>query len=47
MSDELKLKLMQELAKGNVRIGQFILEVQGNNYYNERSDKEEKVKLKD
>jgi len=47
MSDELKLKLMQELAKGNVRIGQFILEVHGNNYYNERSDKEEKVKLKD
>ena len=47
MSDELKLKLMQELAKGNVRIGQFILEVHGNNYYKERSDKEEKVKVND
>ena len=40
MSDELKLKLMQELAKGNVRIGQLILEVHGNNYYKERSDKD-------
>ena len=25
MSDELKLKIMQELSKGNVRIGQFIM----------------------
>ena len=47
MSDELKLKLMQELAKGNVRIGQLILEVHGNNYYKERSDKEEKTKVND
>ena len=46
MSDELKLKLMQELAKGNVRIGQLILEVHGNNYYKERPDREEKTKVK-
>ena len=47
MSDELKLKLMKELAKGNVRIGQLILEVHGNNYYKERSDREEKTKVND
>jgi hypothetical protein len=36
MSDELKLKILKELSKGNVRIGQFIMEVHGDNHYHEK-----------
>ena len=36
MSDELKLKIIQELSKGNVRIGQLIMEVDGDNHYHEK-----------
>ena len=39
MSDELKLKILQELSKGNVRIGQFIMEVHGDNHYQESANK--------
>lgn len=39
MSDELKLKIMQELSKGNVRIGQFIMEVHGDNHFHEAENK--------
>ena len=31
----MKLRLVQELSKGNVRIGQLIMEVQGDNHYHE------------
>lgn len=39
MSDELKLKILQELSKGNVRIGQFIMEVHGDNHFHEAENK--------
>lgn len=39
MSDELKLKILQELSKGNVRIGQFIIEVHGDNHFHEAENK--------
>ena len=42
MSDELKLKIIQELSKGNVRIGQLIMEVQGDNHYHEKEDMTQK-----
>lgn len=42
MSDEMKLKIMQELSKGNARIGQFIMVVQGDNHYHEKEETEEK-----
>ena len=32
MKNELKKELLQELVKGNVKIGQLIMEVCGNNY---------------
>ena len=46
-SEDLKLKLFQELTRGNVKIGQLIMEVKGNNTYNEqpRTVEEEKVTL--
>ena len=37
ISEDLKLKVIQELTKGNVRIGQIIMEVKGNNTYYEQS----------
>ena len=44
MSDELKLKMIQELSKGNTKIGQVIFEVNGNvNYYNKSKDEKEHV----
>lgn len=39
MSEELKLKIIQELSKGSVRIGQLIVEVNGDNHYHEKADK--------
>lgn len=36
-TEDLKLKVIQELTKGNVRIGQIIMEVKGNNTYYEQS----------
>lgn len=42
MSDELKLKIIQELSKGNVRIGQLIMEVNGDNHYHEKEDMTQK-----
>ena len=36
MKDELKLGIIQALSKGNVRIGQFIMEVHGDNHYHEK-----------
>ena len=42
MSDELKLKIIQELSKGNVRIGQLVMEVQGDNHYHEKEDMTQK-----
>ena len=38
----MKLRLVQELSKGNVRIGQLIMEVQGDNHYHEEKKTEEK-----
>ena len=46
-SEDFKLKVIQELTKGNVKIGQFIMEVNGTNIYNENRGHEEKEKLKD
>ena len=31
MSEDLKMKFIQELSKGNVSIGQLIMEVHGDN----------------
>ncbi len=47
MSDELKLKILQELSKGNVRIGQFIMEVHGDNHYHEKDNSEKRPKVTD
>ena len=47
MSDELKLKILQELSKGNVRIGQFIIEVHGDNHFHEKDDSEKRPKVTD
>ena len=41
MKDETKLEIIKELAKGNVKIAQLILEVQGDNNYYENRNKEE------
>ena len=43
-SEDFKLKVIQELTKGNVNIGQFIMEVNGNINYNENRGHEEKEK---
>ena len=43
MKDETKLEIIKELAKGNVKIAQLILEVQGDNIFNENKDKENEV----
>ena len=40
MSDELKLKLIEALSKGHLKVGQLIFEVKGNNYYYEDRKKE-------
>ena len=40
MKDETKLEIIKELSKGNVKIAQLILEVQGDNIFNENKDKE-------
>ena len=45
-SEDLKLKLIQELTK-NVRIGQIIMEVKGNNTYYEQARTEEKKEITD
>ena len=43
MSDELKLKMIEALTKGHLKVGQLIFEVKGDNYYYEdRSKKENK-----
>ena len=42
----MKLKMIQELSKGNVRIGQLIMEVQGDNHYHEEKKTEEKTEAK-
>ena len=47
MKDETKIEIMKELSKGNVKIAQLILEVQGDNNYYENRNKEEKMKLSD
>ena len=47
MKDETKLDIIKELAKGNVKIAQLILEVQGDNNYYENRNKDEKMKLSD
>ena len=44
MSDELKLKILQELSKGNVRIGQFIIEVHGDNHFHEKTIQKKDLK---
>lgn len=36
MNDELKLRFLKELSKGNVRIGQIVIEVHGDNHYHEK-----------
>lgn len=36
MSEDLKMKFIQELSKGNVSIGQLIMEVHGDNHYYEK-----------
>ena len=43
MKDETKLEIIKELSKGNVKIAQLILEVQGDNIFNETKDKENEV----
>lgn len=40
MSDELKLKLMQELLKRNVKIDQLIMNVEGDNHYHHDSSEQ-------
>lgn len=47
MSDELKLKIIQELAKNGLKIKNFVMEMTGdiNNY--EHASKEEKTKVTD
>lgn len=44
MRDELKLKMMEALSKGNLKVGQIIFEVNGDNYLYEARDKEENKK---
>ena len=41
MSDELKLKMIEALTKGHLKVGQLIFEVKGNNYYYEDRSREE------
>ena len=41
MSDELKLKMIEALTKGHLKVGQLIFEVKGDNYYYEDRSKEE------
>ncbi len=36
MNDELKLRFLKELSKRNVRIGQLVIEVHGDNHYHEK-----------
>ena len=43
MKDETKLEIIKELAKGNVKIAQLIIEVQGDNYFNENKEKEYEI----
>ena len=44
MSDEKKLELIKELAKGNIKIGQFILEANGPvNYYENQEENGKKT----
>ena len=44
MSDEKKLELIKELAKGNIKIGQFIMEVNGTlNYYENQEENGKKT----
>lgn len=45
-SEDFKLKVIQELTKGNVNIGQFIMEMKGN-IYNEQPRTEEKTRYSD
>ena len=40
MNDNTKLQLIQELAKGNVKIGQLIMEVHGDNHFHENASKD-------
>ena len=47
MKDETKLEIIKELSKGNVKIAQLILEVQGDNNYFENQNKDEKMKPSD
>jgi len=47
MTEDPKMKIIQELTKGNVKIGQFIMEVKGNNTYNEQPRTEERVEVTD
>lgn len=42
MNDNTKLQLIQELAKGNVKIGQLIMEVHGDNHFHENESKDTK-----
>ena len=44
MSDELKLKILQELSKGNVRIGQFIIEVHGTTIFTKKTIQKKDLK---
>ena len=47
MTYEEKLKILQELSKGNVKIDQLILEVDGDNNYYSNRNKDEKMKPSD
>ena len=44
MSDEMKLKFMEMFSKGNTTIGQFIVEINGDNHYHEAASKDNNVK---
>jgi len=47
MSDEMKLEVIKELSKGNVKIAQLILEVKGDNHYHESKNHETKERVTD
>ena len=47
ISEDLKLKIIQELTKGNVRIGQINMGVKGTINYHEQSRTEEKIEVTD
>ena len=47
MTPEEKLKILQELSKGNVKIDQLILEVDGDNNYYSNRNRDEKMKPSD